>query len=117
MLILSLLQERLPSCGDFHLIRSGALVSDGGGDHKGGLAAACAESINAIIFARMWPSVLKVSSACMQPMMFLASFSGLPRLARFKFAWCTAPQFGFIQFNSIVLIIVDYMMLVRNGTC
>ena len=53
-------QERLPNCGDFHLLRSGALVSDGGGDHRGGFAAACAESINAIIFTRLWPSVLKV---------------------------------------------------------
>ncbi len=64
ILIFEPLQDRLPSCGDFHLLRCGALVSDGGGDYKGGFAAACAESINAIIFTRLWPSVLKVRSTC-----------------------------------------------------
>ena len=54
------LQGTLATCGDFQLICAGVLGMDGSFVHKGGLSAACAESINAVILARLWPSLLKV---------------------------------------------------------
>ena len=54
------LQGKLATCGDFQLICAGVLGMDGSFIHKGGLSAACAESINAVILARLWPSLLKV---------------------------------------------------------
>jgi hypothetical protein len=57
------LQDKLASCGDFQLLFLGSLE----GGQKGGLNAACGESINAIIFTRLWRSVFKVRCVCSVP--------------------------------------------------
>ena len=58
-------QDKLAGCGDFQLLFLGSLGAEGG--RRGGLNAACGESINAVVFTRLWRSVFKVRRGARAP--------------------------------------------------